>query len=64
MTTLDFSSDLLVPSPEVLSYMVSALKKVFCSRMCKMLAKDLSAEVLKGFRGTCPRWSEQSGDTS
>lgn len=39
MTKLDVSSDLLAPTPEVLSCMVSALWKVFSSRMWKMLAK-------------------------
>lgn len=48
MTKLDFSSDLFVPSPEVLPSVVSAPDKVFCSHVCKMLAEDLGAEVPEG----------------
>ena len=44
MTKLDVSSDLLAPTPEVLSCVVSALRKVFCSHMWKMLAKDLRVQ--------------------
>ena len=57
MTILDVSSDLLAPTPEVLSCMVSALRKVFCSHMWKMLAKDLREDMLNVFRGEYPRWT-------
>ena len=53
MTILDVSSDLLAPIPEV----VSALRKVFCSHMWKMLAKDLREDMLNVFRGEYPRWT-------
>lgn len=57
MTKLDVSSDLLASTPEVLSYMVSALRKVLCSRMRKMLAKDLREDMLNVFREEYPRWT-------
>ena len=57
MTKLDVSSDLLAPPPEVLSCMVSALWKVFCSRMWKMLAKNLREDMLNVFNGEYSRWA-------